>query len=111
MQERKAATIRGPLMFVVNLVLLAGAAYLIAIGTKNVPSGGKPEAVPVVVGAIVLLFGLWCMAGFFLVFPNEAKVLTLAGRYYGTENKTGWHWTVPIPIVLRTKISQRIQNF
>lgn len=48
-------------------------------------------------------------AGFFMVQPNQGKVLTLFGSYVGTERRTGLRWT--IPLFRRRTISLRIRNF
>ena len=50
-----------------------------------------------------------CWGGFFMVQPNQAKVMTLFGSYVGTVKETGLRWT--IPFFLRKKISLRIRNF
>lgn len=55
----------------------------------------------------VLILSLW--AGFFMVQPNQAKVMTLFGAYVGSVKKVGLRWT--IPIFVRKKISLRIRNF
>lgn len=47
--------------------------------------------------------------GFFVVNPNEAKVLTLFGRYWGSIKKDGFHWANPL--LTKRHISLRIRNF
>jgi len=111
MQERKASTVRGLVMFVATLALFAAGGYLVYLGVRDVAATGRPHAGEIVGGVVVLFFALWSCLGFFLVFPNEANVLTIVGRYFGTEKRAGWFWTVPIPLVLRQRVSQRIQNF
>ncbi|WP_252731590.1 SPFH domain-containing protein [Psychrosphaera sp. F3M07] len=48
-------------------------------------------------------------AGFFMVQPKQARVLTLFGSYVGTVKATGLRWT--IPFFGRRNISLRIRNF
>lgn len=50
-----------------------------------------------------------CLAGFFMVQPNQGKVLTLFGSYVGTEKRNGLRWT--IPFFIRKSISLRVRNF
>jgi regulator of protease activity HflC (stomatin/prohibitin superfamily) len=109
--ERKAPSLPGWLMFVVLLAIKAAAIALIAssVDTATVPA--RVDPLPMTLGIVVLVLSFWSLLGFFLVFPNEAKVLTLLGRYFGTQKRDGWHWTIPMPLVLREKISLRIQNF
>ena len=46
--------------------------------------------------------------GFFIVNPNESRVLVLFGKYRGTVRKNGFSWTNPFTI--RRKVSLRIRN-
>jgi regulator of protease activity HflC (stomatin/prohibitin superfamily) len=48
--------------------------------------------------------------GFFMLQPNEACVLTLFGRYLGTEREPGLRWTLPWNIRKRVSVRARNQN-
>jgi regulator of protease activity HflC (stomatin/prohibitin superfamily) len=50
-----------------------------------------------------------CLRGFFVVNPNEAKVLTLFGKYSGSVKHDGFHWANPL--LTRHKLSLRVHNF
>jgi hypothetical protein len=56
----------------------------------------------------IMLLGL-CLAGLYMVQPNQGKVMTLFGAYAGTDTATGLRWT--IPFYMRKTISLRIRNF
>ena len=47
--------------------------------------------------------------GFFIVNPNEAKVLQIFGKYVGTVKAPGLRWANPF--YSKRRISQRIRNF
>ncbi len=47
--------------------------------------------------------------GFFVVAPNESRVLTLFGQYTGSVSASGWHWTNSFSA--RRQISRRVRNF
>ncbi|MGZ0084430.1 SPFH domain-containing protein [Caldibacillus thermoamylovorans] len=47
--------------------------------------------------------------GITIVQPNQAKVLTFFGRYFGTIRDSGLFFTVPLTV--RTKVSLRVRNF
>jgi regulator of protease activity HflC (stomatin/prohibitin superfamily) len=49
------------------------------------------------------------LPGFFMVQPNQAKVMTFFGSYVGTVKDNGLRWTVPFYI--RKNVSLRIRNF
>lgn len=50
-----------------------------------------------------------CWAGFFMVHPNEAKVLQLFGKYVGTAHEPGLKWANPF--YAKTAVSTRVRNF
>lgn len=56
-----------------------------------------------------LLTIIFILPGFFMVEPNQAKILTLFGSYVGSVKANGLRWTIPF-FASRT-ISLRIRNF
>ena len=64
----------------------------------------KPEAMFICQVVVAL-----CWIGFFMVQPNQGKVLTLFGHYVGTVKSSGLRWT--IPFFIRQSDSLRIRNF
>ena len=60
-----------------------------------------------VVGSVVLL--LFLLTGFFIVQPNEGRVLQFFGTYVGTSRKTGLQWLVPF--YTKKRISLRVRSF
>jgi hypothetical protein len=94
--ERRAFGLPGMPAFVIFLAMAALTALLFVLG-QNVPGA--------VLGAITLFFTI----GFFIVAPNQASVITLFGRYVGTERRNGFFWTNPL--TSRKRLSLRIRNF
>ncbi|WP_440876077.1 SPFH domain-containing protein [Thalassotalea sp. PLHSN55] len=97
MNEKKGFSISG---YGVFAILVATSIYIItqaAIGNIEI--------------ATVLTFILTIAAipGFFLVQPNQAKVMTFFGTYVGTVKAGGLRWT--IPLFIRKNISLRVRNF
>lgn len=97
--EKQGFSVNGYLAFLVLLVLIPTSVLGITI-----PINGFELA-----RIFVFLLSLACLPGFFMVQPNQGKVLTLFGSYVGTERRTGLRWT--IPLFLRKTISLRIRNF
>jgi regulator of protease activity HflC (stomatin/prohibitin superfamily) len=103
-RERVRTTVSGWVMLPVLLLALLGIVW--GVGT------GSFENLPLVVLAglgllaIVLLVCLW---GFFVVNPNEARVLQLFGDYVGTVKTDGLHWANPL--LSKRRVSLRIRNF
>lgn len=92
--------------YVMLVILLLTQALTIFVLVKSV----QYQSIPGVVGtgvAVLAVLVLW--AGFFMVHPNEAKVLQLFGRYVGTAKESGLRWANPF--YMKTKVSSRIRNF
>ncbi len=68
------------------------------------------QAPGVIIGGL-LVFVLIAVAlgGFMVVQPNEAKVLTLFGKYSGSVKEAGFWWVNPF--TRKTRISLRTRNF
>ena len=52
---------------------------------------------------------LFCFAGFFMVHPNQARVLQLFGKYVGSVRETGLRWANPF--YSKEAVSLRVRNF
>ena len=91
----------------VTLLLLAGivASILLLISAAESP-GREAMIFPAIVLITVLAF---CFKGVFVVNPNEGQVLTLFGRYVGSEKRAGLWFANPL--TSRKRISLRIRNF
>ncbi|ANO51256.1 SPFH domain-containing protein [Woeseia oceani] len=59
--------------------------------------------------ALSILVVLVCWVGFFMVHPNEAKVLQLFGKYSGTVRDSGLRWANPF--YAKSRVSTRVRNF
>lgn len=99
MQEKSGISISGYLVAPVLLVLT----LLLAFGL-DIPFNTSELVNIVLLGLVVS-----CWSGFFMVQPNQGRVLTLFGSYVGTVKETGLRWT--LPFFMRKNISLRIRNF
>jgi regulator of protease activity HflC (stomatin/prohibitin superfamily) len=57
----------------------------------------------------MIIVAIFIGAGFFMVHPNEAKVLQLFGKYAGTVHEPGLKWANPF--YAKTAVSTRVRNF
>jgi len=62
-----------------------------------------------VLGILALITDLICLLGLFSVQPNEARALTLFGRYVGSVRETGLRWANPF--LSKRRVSLRVRNF
>ncbi|MEK7405989.1 MAG: SPFH domain-containing protein [Acidobacteriota bacterium] len=67
------------------------------------------EALWIILWLLVLIVNGLCFAGFTVVNPNEAKVITLFGIYKGSIKQPGFWWVNPL--TTRKKLSLRVRNF
>lgn len=90
----------------VLLALLAAAAVGVFILI-----GGATSVSPLVVTAGMLVTGIscFCIAGLYMVEPNQAAVLNLFGKYIGTVKDGGLRWNSPF--YGKKKVSLRVRNF
>jgi regulator of protease activity HflC (stomatin/prohibitin superfamily) len=71
---------------------------------------GKNRITPLLIAAIFMIPVLIVMlVGFFMVNPNESKVLQLFGKYIGTVSDPGLRWANPF--YAKKAVSLRVRNF
>lgn len=90
---------------IILLLLLAEAVAVYAVYLAAVAINVTGAVVAVLVVLVVTV--MW--AGFFMVHPNEAKVLQLFGKYVGTAREPGLRWANPF--YQKTRVSTRVRNF
>lgn len=60
------------------------------------------------IGGVMVLLAVTISAGFYMVHPNMCAILTLFGRYSGTDRSQGLRWANPFQA--KQKISLRARN-
>lgn len=98
-EERQGSTYNG--YAAIGVLLLLTLATPVAIGI-----------LPMMLKIPMALFGLLvfaCWLGFFMVAPNQGRVLQLFGRYVGSERIEGLRWANPL--YMKAKVSLRVRNF
>jgi regulator of protease activity HflC (stomatin/prohibitin superfamily) len=91
------------------LALVVLPLLLLLFGWLLVRSIIAADIIFIVVYAILLLITLICCFGFFMVHPNQAKVLQLFGSYVGSVRQTGLRWANPF--YSKETVSLRVRNF
>ena len=98
----------GFLMLFVNIALtllsIAGIIYGIVLLDSGIGNGGWLLAL----GIVALITSCIFWAGFKMLEPNEARVLTWFGKYAGTFTQTGYFWVNPF--YSTKKVSLRARN-
>ena len=91
------------------LMLVVMAAAQISLGYVNLKMIMAGNVSGMIVFGLVSLVVVIGWVGFFMVHPNEAKVLQLFGKYVGTAHDQGLKWANPF--YAKTAVSTRIRNF
>ena len=100
-EEKEPKTTSGMAMLIVNIFLHLAAILVLIIGIASInattyDSGGQAMGVVMLVaGILYLCFGWIFFAGLKIIKPNEALVLTLFGKYYGTIKRDGFYYVNP----------------
>lgn len=97
--EREATHLNGMLVLVLNILLClasVGLAFIMLASFAAARASGPVTAITVLVCTIYLfLIGPLLFIGLKVLKPNEALVLTLFGRYYGTLKGEGFYFVNP----------------
>lgn len=96
MKEKPVRSLSGIPMLLLGLAGLAVAVFLLLRGAIFL-------ALPFVLVTPLL------MLGFYMIEPNQAAVLSLFGRYVGTDKSNGLRWNNPF--YAKKKVSLRVRNF
>jgi regulator of protease activity HflC (stomatin/prohibitin superfamily) len=110
-RERNCPTISGWLMLPALMIGLGLSLWqLIAnIASIEAETAAPTVGLAILLWVLAIVVLLFCLAGFFVVNPNEARVITLFGRYGGSVKRDGFHWANPL--FRKRHISLRIRNF
>jgi regulator of protease activity HflC (stomatin/prohibitin superfamily) len=102
-RERQRTAISGWVMLPILLVLAAGAVRFLFLALQAKTIVGVLAAVLLEVATVI------CFGGFFVVNPNEGRVLQLFGAYRGTVREPGLRWASPF--YTKKHVSLRVRNF
>jgi regulator of protease activity HflC (stomatin/prohibitin superfamily) len=102
-RERAYNGLPGLPMLVLFIAADAGLLWMLVM---NIRSESAPE---IVFAALLIALVSFLIAGFFMVNPNEGKVLQLFGAYKGTAKVQGLRWANPF--LTKRKVSLRVRNF
>ena len=104
-EEIVPKAISGMSVLVLNILLMLGALAVVILGIRELAGTvlyPSPLATPaIIVGSVYLsIIGPLGFIGLKVVGPNEALVLTLFGRYYGTLRGEGFFFVNPFVIAV-----------
>jgi len=95
-REKSFSSVNGYLASLGGVVLLA----LAGLGLR----GGLPPVLCVALAIVAIVL----LAGLYMLQPNESAILTLFGKYIGTDRNEGLRWA--FPLYIKRKLSVRARN-
>ncbi|MGE5676468.1 MAG: SPFH domain-containing protein [Pseudomonadota bacterium] len=104
-REMVPKTTSGMLLLVLNIVLYMVFIALFIFAAVNLDKGYSvvPEVILMITSGIYLfVIGPILFAGLKILKPNEALVLTLFGKYYGTLKGAGFYFVNPFVVAVNT---------
>ncbi len=95
--EKEIKTVNGGLMLLLVLAGFAVSVLSIVFGCIRLVAGGQPALGGLLLTVGIILIVVFCIlsGGFHILTPNEALVMTLFGKYYGTIKKEGFYFVNP----------------
>ena len=101
MTREKVANSSSGFMTLFVLLVLQLATIAAVIGLRILPLN--------ILAAFAAIIVFICWFGFYLVQPNQGRVLQLFGRYVGTDRINGLRWANPL--FTKKAVSLRVRNF
>lgn len=104
-QERRLNPMNGLAALALIIVILIGSIALFIFGAVSLDAGKDIGILFVICAALVFVATLIAFNGLKVLKPNEALVLSLFGKYYGTIYEAGFHFVNPFssPIYPRNR--------
>lgn len=103
MREKAGIYINGWLILLLHIVVGVVLVSLLLINDT------LPNDILLIFGFYSAYFTFFIFTGFFMLNPNETRVLQFAGNYIGTVKGQGLKWT--FPFISKKKLSVRVNNF
>ena len=103
-QEKIIDARSGCCILAVFIIIIILEAFLLVLLLKQ----KTVKIILIVILVLTFILFIFCTKGFCTIEINEARVLTLFGKYYGTVKKNGFLWINPF--VNKVSISLKAQN-
>jgi regulator of protease activity HflC (stomatin/prohibitin superfamily) len=102
-KETRLTSMNGYLGCAAGVLAVLGGAWLKAKADTGAVAGAAST-----VGIVLFIVGIFVCAGLYMLQPNETAVVTLFGRYVGTDRSTGLRWA--FPLYRKRKLMVRARN-
>ncbi len=110
MKEKQLKAVPGMPVLFISIVLYLVAIGFLVLGGILLEHERNIGALPLALGIIAMIVGVFPFAGLKVLKPNEALVLTLFGKYTGTLREAGFYFVHPFSVAVnpaaQTKLGQ-----
>ena len=103
-REKSFSSTNGYLAACAGIILLLGAVFLFKAAVV-VAAGPSLFMAAILLG----LAGIVCLTGLYMLQPNQSAILTIFGKYVGTDRSEGLRWA--FPLYVKRRLSLRARNF
>ncbi len=103
-REKPFSSHNGYLAASASILLLSGAAYMLIAGVVH---EGGPMAL--LLAFLMFISSMASLLGLYMLQPNQSAILTIFGKYVGTDRSEGLRWA--FPLYVKRRLSLRARNF
>ncbi|MDO5022468.1 MAG: SPFH domain-containing protein [Eubacteriales bacterium] len=100
MVEKELKARNGLSVLVIGIIAYIAAIGLIVFGASLLENEKSLGAIPLVIGIVYMVVGIFPFIGLKVIKPEEALVLTLFGKYTGTLKKPGFYYVHPLSVAV-----------
>jgi len=102
-QETRVSSVNGYAAFAGGVLAVVAGLWLMHAAAMSALPGAAAVA-----GIVLMVLGVFVCIGLYMLQPNETAVLTLFGRYVGTDRSEGLRWA--FPLYRKRKLTVRARN-
>ncbi|HHU02253.1 MAG TPA: SPFH domain-containing protein [Christensenellaceae bacterium] len=110
MKEKKLNAKSGYPVLIFGIIAYIAAIGLVVYGATLLEAENNLGAIPLVIGILYLIAGIFPFAGLKIIKPQEALVLTVFGNYSGTLKEPGFYFVNPFSVAVNPAANTKLEQ-
>jgi regulator of protease activity HflC (stomatin/prohibitin superfamily) len=110
MKEKKLNAKSGYPVLIFGIIAYIAAIGLVVYGATLLEAENNLGAIPLVIGIVYLIVGIFPFAGLKIIKPQEALVLTVFGNYSGTLREPGFYFVNPFSVAVNPAANTKLEQ-
>lgn len=110
MKEKKLNAKSGYPVLIFSIIAYIAAIGLVVYGATLLEAENNLGAIPLVIGILYLIAGIFPFAGLKIIKPQEALVLTVFGNYSGTLREPGFYFINPFSVAVNPAANTKLEQ-